>query len=84
MGNAYKVGRLRLTAMQNECYNYLKNNIKPQTIDSIIKGVYYCYPGHSCPDIWSYEEKVFNVSKWCSSLVHLGLLDKEGEKFKIK
>jgi hypothetical protein len=43
MGNAYKVGKYKLTAMQNACYNYLKNNKGKKTIDAIIRGVYSCY-----------------------------------------
>ena len=79
MGTAYKVGKYKLTAMQNACYNYLKNNKGTKTIDAIIRGVYSCYKDSRCPDIWTYEEKVENATKWCNTLSHLKLIQSDGE-----
>jgi hypothetical protein len=79
MGNAYIAGKYKLTAMQNACYNYLKDNKgQKKTIDEIIRGVYSCFKDDTCPDIWTYEEKVTNVTKWCNTLTHLKLIQSDG------
>jgi hypothetical protein len=81
MGNAYKVGRYRLTAMQNATYNYLKKNKGSKSIEQIVNGLYEdCITGRT-PDIWTHEEKTMNVIKWCKALVNLKLINADGEKF---
>lgn len=81
MGNAYKVGKYKLTAMQSACYNYLKENKGQKTIDEIIIGIYSYYKDSRCTDIWTYEEKVENVTKWCKTLVFLKLIKERNGKF---
>jgi len=79
MGNAYKVGKYRLTAMQNACYNYLKVNKGAKSIEEIVMGLYRdCIEGRT-PDIWTHEEKISNVTKWCGTLAHLKLIKKDNE-----
>jgi hypothetical protein len=76
MGNAYKVGKYRLTAMQMATYESLKEKKgKAQSIEQIVQGLYEgCISGRT-PDIWTHEEKTNNVIKWCKTLVHLKLIE---------
>lgn len=81
MGNKYKVGRYKLTAMQNATYNYLKNSNKPKNIDEIVYGLYKdCIEGKT-PDIWNKEDKLNNVKKWTKTLVHLKIIKTDGNNF---
>ena len=81
MGNAYKVGRYKLTAMQNSTYNYLKESKKPKSIDEIVYGLYKdCIEGRT-PDIWTKETKIENVIKWTKTLVHLKIIETDGSNF---
>lgn len=81
MGNAYKVGKHRLTAMQNATYNFIKDSKKPRTIEQIVYGLYKdCIEGRT-PDIWTHEAKTENVTKWCKTLVHLKLIKECDGKF---
>ena len=81
MGNAYKVGKYRLTTMQNATYNYLKENKGLMSVDQIVNGLYAdCIAGRT-PDIWTHGEKVAKVTKWCKALVNLKLINTDGARF---
>lgn len=81
MGNAYKVGKYKLTAMQNATYNYLKENKGLKSIEQIVNGLYAdCIAGRT-PDIWTHDEKIANVVKWCNALVNMKLINVDGKKF---
>lgn len=80
MGKKYRVrnkkgAHIDLTAMQSACYKYLKNNSGIHTIEEIVFGTYTCFRDTSCPDIWTHEEKIENVTKWCEGLVSLYLIE---------
>jgi hypothetical protein len=55
-----------------------------KSVDEIIRGVYSCYSKNT-PDLWTYEEKVNKVTKWCNTLLHLKLIGSDTEgKFNSK
>ena len=81
MGNRYKVGKYKLTVMQNATYNYLKENKGLKSIEQIVQGLYRDCISGKMPDIWTHETKTENVTKWCKTLVHLKLIKECDGKF---
>lgn len=84
MGNRYTVKPkdrkpIKLTAMQNACYNYIMEN-NNSTIEDVITGVYGSAIRGERPDIWSYRQKLDNVTKYCDTLLHLGLITCNNEQ----
>lgn len=81
MGNAYRVGKYKLTAMQNATYNYIKGLKKPQDITQIVSGLYAKQISGELPDLWNKEDKINNVKKWTKTLVHLKIIETNGSNF---
>lgn len=81
MGNRHRVGKYKLTAMQNATYNYIKVFKKPQNIEQIVQGLYAKQISGELPDLWTKEEKLKNVLKWTKTLVHLNIIETDGSNF---
>lgn len=88
MGNRYTIKikdsrPIKLTAMQNATYNFLKENKGSYSVEQIVYGLYKNCINGITPDVWTPEEKCDNVTHWCTALVRLNLISSEGDKFKF-
>ena len=88
MGNRYTIKikdsrPVKLTAMQNVTYNFLKENKGAHSIEQIVYALYKNCINDITPDIWTPEKKREDVTHWCTALVRLKLISTEGDKYKF-